>query len=361
MLKLYGRLLVHGIGHLGSAVNGFHHGQAGQGYFPLLTAYGSEGANPIETAQDLKENVLTSTKQIIYDYLGQKGLLLSDFFFNLIVALLILLIGFRIVNVLRKILNKILERSKVDVTLRTFLNSAANIAMRVLVIFMAVTQLGVASSSIIALLGSAALAVGLSLQGSLANIAGGVILLFIKPFRVGDYILEEGSGKEGTVKAIGIIYTELLTADKKAVMIPNGNLANSSITNMTHEHKRRMEIDVGISYGQDIGKVRKALLMVAKREKYCLQDDLVNVVVTEFLDSSIMVQLRYWVEPQNYWEARFRSMEDIIETFEEEGISIPYNQLDVHLELQDNPEKLSGGRLLGDHSTEENNIRKVRV
>ena len=358
---MYGRFFVHAAAHIGAMVNGSNQCMPGQGRFPLLTAAGSEAVNPIETAQDLKENVLTSTKQIIYDYLGQKGLLLSDFFFNLIIALLILVIGFRVINVMRKVLDKILVRSKIDVTLKTFLNSAANISMKVLVIFMAVTQLGVASSSIIALLGSAALAVGLSLQGSLANIAGGVILLFIKPFRVGDYILEEGSGKEGTVKAIGIIYTELLTADKKAVMVPNGNLANSSITNMTHEHKRRMEIDVGISYGQDIGKVRKALLMVAKREKYCLHDDVVDVVVTEFLDSSIVVQLRYWVDPQNYWEARFRSMEDIIDTFEEEGISIPYNQLDVHLELQDNPEKLSGGRLLGDHSSEENNMRKVRV
>ena len=331
-------------------------------HFPLLSETALEGTNPIEAAQDMKENVVTGLKQVIYDYLGQKGILVSDFFFNLIVAVLILVIGFKIIKVIRKILDKIFERSKIDVTLRTFLNSAANIAMKVLVIFLAVTQLGVASSTIVALLGSATLAIGLSLQGSLANIAGGVILLFIKPFRVGDYILEEGSGKEGTVKAIGIIYTELLTADKKVVMIPNGNLANSSITNMTHEHKRRMEISVGISYGQDIGKVRKALLMVAKREKHCLQDDLINVVVTEFLDSSIVVQLRYWVEPQNYWEARFRSLEDIIVTFEEEGITIPYNQLDVHLELQDAPEKLSGGRMLGDHSSEDgSNMRGVRI
>ena len=328
---MYGRMYELGMDHLGTAVNGIEHGAVRQGGFPLLTAAGSEGINPIETAQDLKENVLTSTKEIIYDYLGQKGLLVSDFFFNLVVALLILVIGFRVICVLRRILNKIPERSKIDVTWKTFLDSAANIAMKVLVIFLAVTQLGVASSSIIALLGSATLAIGLSLQGSLANISGGVVLLFIKPFRVGDYILEEGSGKEGTVKAIGIIYTELLTADKKAVMIPNGNLANSSITNMTHEHKRRMEISVGICYGQDIGKVRKALLTVAQREKYCLHDDAVDVVVTEYLDSSIVVLLRYWVEPQYYWEARFRSLEDILVTFEEEGISIPFNQLDVHL------------------------------
>ena len=344
-MKLIDRLAGYGINHLS-----------------WLSTAALEEINPIEAAQDMKENVVTSTKQVIYDYLGQKGILVSDFFFNLIVAVLILVVGFKVIKVIRKILDKIFERSKIDVTLRTFLNSAANIAMKVLVIFLAITQLGVASSTIVALLGSATLAIGLSLQGSLANIAGGVILLFIKPFRVGDYIQEEGSGKEGTVKAIGIIYTELLTADKKVVMIPNGSLANSSITNMTHEHKRRMEINVGISYGQDIGKVRRALLMVAKREKYCLQDDLINVVVTEYQDSSIMVQLRYWVEPQNYWEARFRSLEDIIVTFEEEGISIPYNQLDVHLELQDTPEKLSGGRLLGSHLPEErNNTKGIRV
>lgn len=326
----------------------------------LLTS--TETATAVEAAQEIKDDVVSNTKQVIYDYLGKKGLLISDFLFNLLIAAIILFVGFKIIKYILKILNKLFEKSKMDVTLKTFLNSAANIAMKILVIFLAVTQLGVASSTIVALLGSATLAIGLSLQGSLANIAGGVVLLFIKPFRVGDYILEEGTGKEGTVKAIGIIYTELVTADKKAVMIPNGNLANSSITNMTHEHKRRMELSVGISYGQDIAKVRKALLMVAKREKYCLHDDLVNVVVLEFQDSSIIVQLRYWVEPQYYWEARFRSLEDIIVTFEEEGISIPYNQLDVHLEMQDKPEKLSGGRLLGHHDPDQEPERKkIRI
>ena len=189
---------------------------------------------------------------LIYEYLGKTGVKLADFCGDIIGALLILFIGFKIVSYVVKMAHKIFERSIMDTTLQTFLLSFIKIGGKVLVIFMAVTKIGVAASSIVALLGSAGLALGLSLQGSLSNIAGGVILLLLKPFQVGDYIIEGNSGKEGTVQAIGIMYTKLLSVDNKAIMIPNGNLSNASITNVTYQEKRRVDLNVGIEYSEDI-------------------------------------------------------------------------------------------------------------
>ena len=191
---------------------------------------------------------------LIYEYLGKTGVKLADFCGDIIGALLILFIGFKIVSYVVKMAHKIFERSIMDTTLQTFLLSFIKIGGKVLVIFMAVTKIGVAASSIVALLGSAGLALGLSLQGSLSNIAGGVILLLLKPFQVGDYIIEGNSGKEGTVQAIGIMYTKLLSVDNKAIMIPNGNLSNASITNVTYQEKRRVDLNVGIEYSEDIKK-----------------------------------------------------------------------------------------------------------
>ena len=194
---------------------------------------------------------------LIYEYLGKTGVKLADFCGDIIGALLILFIGFKIVSYVVKMAHKIFERSIMDTTLQTFLLSFIKIGGKVLVIFMAVTKIGVAASSIVALLGSAGLALGLSLQGSLSNIAGGVILLLLKPFQVGDYIIEGNSGKEGTVQAIGIMYTKLLSVDNKAIMIPNGNLSNASITNVTYQEKRRVDLNVGIEYSEDIKKSEK--------------------------------------------------------------------------------------------------------
>ena len=208
---------------------------------------------------------------LIYEYLGKTGVKLADFCGDIIGALLILFIGFKIVSYVVKMAHKIFERSIMDTTLQTFLLSFIKIGGKVLVIFMAVTKIGVAASSIVALLGSAGLALGLSLQGSLSNIAGGVILLLLKPFQVGDYIIEGNSGKEGTVQAIGIMYTKLLSVDNKAIMIPNGNLSNASITNVTYQEKRRVDLNVGIEYSEDIKKVRKVLNALIEKNRQELQ------------------------------------------------------------------------------------------
>ena len=254
---------------------------------------------------------------LIYEYLGKTGVKLADFCGDIIGALLILFIGFKIVSYVVKMAHKIFERSIMDTTLQTFL--------------MAVTKIGVAASSIVALLGSAGLALGLSLQGSLSNIAGGVILLLLKPFQVGDYIIEGNSGKEGTVQAIGIMYTKLLSVDNKAIMIPNGNLSNASITNVTYQEKRRVDLNVGIEYSEDIKKVRKVLNALIEKEPARITDEPIKIYVNEFQASSIDIGIRYWVKTEDYWESRWRVLEEIKEEFDNNNIAIPFEQLDVNL------------------------------
>ena len=253
---------------------------------------------------------------LIYEYLGKTGVKLADFCGDIIGALLILFIGFKIVSYVVKMAHKIFERSIMDTTLQTFLLSFIKIGGKVLVIFMAVTKIGVAASSIVALL---------------SNIAGGVILLLLKPFQVGDYIIEGNSGKEGTVQAIGIMYTKLLSVDNKAIMIPNGNLSNASITNVTYQEKRRVDLNVGIEYSEDIKKVRKVLNALIEKEPARITDEPVKIYVNEFQASSIDIGIRYWVKTEDYWESRWRVLEEIKEEFDHNNIAIPFEQLDVNL------------------------------
>ena len=268
---------------------------------------------------------------LAYEYLGKSGTALLDFIGNLIVAVLILFIGLRISKYIVKICTKIFEQSKMDPMLQSFLISFLKIALKILIFIFAITKLGIAASSIIAVVGSAGLAVGLSLQGALSNIAGGVILLLIKPFQVGDYILEDRSGKEGTVQAIGIMYTRLLSVDNKTIMIPNGSLSAASITNYTYQEKRKIDLRIGVGYHDDIRKVRETLFEVLHREPALLEDEPIQIFVSDYKDSCIEMGIRYFVKTEDYWPSRWRVLENIKYAFDENGISIPFNQLDVNI------------------------------
>lgn len=268
---------------------------------------------------------------LAYEYLGKSGTALLDFIGNLIVAVLILFIGLRISKYIVKICTKIFEQSKMDPMLQSFLISFLKIALKILVFIFAITKLGIAASSIIAVVGSAGLAVGLSLQGALSNIAGGVILLLIKPFQVGDYILEDSSGKEGTVQAIGIMYTRLLSVDNKTIMIPNGNLSAASITNYTYQEKRKIDLRIGVGYHDDLRKVRETLFEVLHQEPALLEDEPIQIFVSDYKDSCIEMGIRYFVKTEDYWPSRWRVLENIKYAFDENGISIPFNQLDVNI------------------------------
>ena len=268
---------------------------------------------------------------LAYEYLGKSGTALLDFIGNLIVAVLILFIGLRISKYIVKICTKIFEQSKMDPMLQSFLISFLKIALKILIFIFAITKLGIAASSIIAVVGSAGLAVGLSLQGALSNIAGGVILLLIKPFQVGEYILEDSSGKEGTVQAIGIMYTRLLSVDNKTIMIPNGSLSAASITNYTYQEKRKIDLRIGVGYHDDIRKVRETLFEVLHQEPALLEDEPIQIFVSDYKDSCIEMGIRYFVKTEDYWPSRWRVLENIKYAFDENGISIPFNQLDVNI------------------------------
>ena len=188
------------------------------------------------------------------------------------------------------------------------------------------TFFGVSTASVAAVLGSAGLALGLALQGSLANFAGGVLLLLLRPFRVGDYIIEDTHGNEGTVDEISIFYTKLLTVDHKTIVIPNGILANSSLTNVTSSEKRRVDLFVGISYESDIRLAKEILNQLALEEKDRLEEEEINVFVSELGASEVTLGLRIWVKTEDYWNVKWRMTEQIKYAFDEKQIEIPYQK-----------------------------------
>lgn len=246
-----------------------------------------------------------------------------------IVAIFILGIGFKLVKAAVNFLKRGMERRQVDYGVVTFSCSFTKIALRGVVIFMAVQELGVEGSSVIALLGSAGVAVGLALQGSLSNVAGGVLLLVLKPFQVGDYIVVDGTGCEGIVSSMDIFYTKLKTIDNRVIVIPNGTLSNSNLINNTNQDRRLIDLTVGVSYDTDIRKAKKILSDIAQQENKIIDEEGVNIFVSSLDDSAVTLGIRCWVPTQEYTAAKWRLNEEIKLRFDAERIEIPYQKLDV--------------------------------
>lgn len=259
----------------------------------------------------------------------------SDFAVRVIIALVIYMIGKKVIKWLRKLLKRALERSGADEGVCQFLDSAAKILLYFVLVMAVVNQLGVETTSLVAVLGSAGLAVGLALQGSLSNFAGGVLILLFKPFKVGDYIIEDTHKNEGTVTEIQIFYTKLRTTDNRIVVIPNGTLANSSLTDVTQQDKRRVDLYVGISYNADIRKAKNVLRAIIEEESAKLDGEEVAVFVDALEDSSVRLGMRFWVPTPDYWNAKWRVTEEIKVRFDENRIEIPYNQLTVSLKKEE--------------------------
>ena len=251
-------------------------------------------------------------------------------------AALILFIGFRLIKLIRKILNKSLTKASVELGVIQFLDSLLKIALNIILILIVASNFGFDATSVVALMGSAGVAVGLALQGSLSNIAGGILILLLKPFRVGDYIIEDSNGNEGTVKEIGIFFTKLQTGDNKIVILPNGTLANNSMTNFSEAHLRRVDITVGISYDADIKKAKDILWRIINEDADVKQDDTKKVFVDSLGASEVVLGLRVYCENAKYWELKWRLLETIKLTFDKENIEIPYQKLDVHVLKDDN-------------------------
>lgn len=247
---------------------------------------------------------------------------------KLTLALLTLLVGWWLINTLTRKVGRLLDRRNVDRALHSFIGSLFGIVLKVLLLVSVASMVGVETTSFIAVIGAAGLAIGLALQGSLANFAGGVLIMLFRPFRAGDWI--EGQGVSGSVDSIQIFHTTLKTADNKVVIVPNGSLSNGHITNYSRESLRRADINLGIDYSSDIKKAREVLLEIA-RDPRVLRDPEPVVFVTGLGDSAVNLSLRVWVATADYWPVTFAFTELAKERLTEVGIGIPFPQRVVHL------------------------------
>jgi small conductance mechanosensitive channel len=252
-----------------------------------------------------------------------------DLGINLVSAIVIFFIGKWIVGLVIKGLMKAMQKGDMDITLRRFVSNLARMLLMLFVIIAAIHQLGIQTASLIALLGAAGLAVGLALQGSLSNFAAGVLIVLFRPYKVGDWI--EGGGVSGAVEEVQILTTVLKTGDNKRVIIPNSQIMGTTITNYSANETRRVDLVVGVSYSDDLDKVRKELESLVAADDRVLADPPVTIAVSELADSSVNFVLRPWVNTADYWGVYFDLTEAIKKRFDEVGISIPFPQQDVYL------------------------------
>lgn len=250
---------------------------------------------------------------------------------SVILALLCLWLGLKVAKWVMKLLRHSFEKSKLDPTVASFLGSIINILLYVLVFITVVSIMGIQVTSFVTLLGTAGVTIGLALQGSLSNFAGGVLILILKPFAIGDYIREDTHNNEGTVVSIDIFYTRLLTYDGKMIVIPNGTLSNTSLTNLTKQEKRRLDFKIPVEYGVDIKKVKAVLEQVITQEAMVMADEPRNIVLDAFEDSSMTILIHIWVKTDDYWKAKWKLMEEFKSALDAADIVIPYNKLDVHM------------------------------
>ena len=254
-----------------------------------------------------------------------------DFVIEVALAFVFIVIGMKLIGWVRKILRKSLERNHADTGLVQFLDSLVKYGLYILLALTILQRFGVQTTSIVAAIGSVGVAIGLALQGSLSNFAGGVIILLIKPFKVGDYVIQ--GSLEGNVSEIQLFYTTLTTPDNRKIIIPNGQLADNSLINATAADTRRLDIKVGISYNSDVKLAKDLLLKLGENDPDTLREEgkAPMAAVEELADSSVNMLLRVWTPTDKYWDVKFRLTEAVKTTFDEAGIEIPFNQLDVHL------------------------------
>lgn len=288
---------------------------------------GEETANEVvQTAQDAVQEVNKVTL-----YMQENIPTIIAFGIKVLLAIIVFCIGRIVIHWIQRIVRKSLERSTVDKGVEQFVDSLLKVILYFFLIFSIATKFGVDTTSVAALVASAGVAVGLALQGSLSNFAGGILILFLKPFKVGDYIVEHATGKEGTVKEIQIFYTKLSTVDNQIIVIPNGALTNSSLTNATDQDKRLLNLKISISYEADLKKAKRVLKELIEGEEHIRLEDGVSVFVSELGDSAVYLGVRAWIDTEFYWPVRWQILEDIKLCLDENGIEIPYPQMSVHV------------------------------
>ena len=254
---------------------------------------------------------------------------LTTYGFSVIGAIIILVVGWLVARFIRKVVQALMTRAKMDQIIVSFASSLTYVALMVFVIIAALGKLGVPTASFITVVGAAGLAIGFALQGGLANFAAGVLIAIFRPFKVGHYI--EAGGAAGIVEHIEIFTTTLRTPDNKEVILPNGKVLGDNITNYTAKETRRVDLVIGVSYGDDLDKVRTVVLDVLKGDERVLEEPEPTVAVVELADSSVNFVVRPWVKTADYWDAYFGITKAIKQRFDAEGISIPFPQRDVHM------------------------------
>lgn len=279
-----------------------------------------EAARNMEESADLVRQTLDGAVNWL---IGKSG--------SALVAILFIVVGLKLVGILLKILKRSFDRSKMDLSVIGFLLSIIRVLGYTLVFITAAAIVGIEVTSFVTILGTASLAVGLALQGALSNLAGGVLILLLKPFQVGDYIIENNKNNEGTVTEIDIFYTRLVTHDNKVVVIPNGILADNSLVNLTDKNKRKVEIKISIAYDSDIKKVKDIVHGILTEDVRILEGEPKDVFIDSFDDSGMTLGIRAWVKTEEYWNVTWDLREKVKAAFDENMIKIPYNRLEVDL------------------------------
>lgn len=280
----------------------------------------------IETTQEATEEVNVFIRYV-QDHIPN----LISFGIQVILAIVFFCIGRMIIRWIRKIAGRMLERSSADKGVEQFVDSLLKFGLYAILIFTIATKFGVDTASVAAIIASAGVAVGLALQGSLSNFAGGVLILLLKPFVVGDYIIEDNHNNEGTVREIQLFYTKLVTLDNRTVIIPNGMLTNNSLTNVTQMDERRLELKICISYEADLKNAKEVLRKVMNQEGRIDPNKEQNIFVDELGMDGVVIGIRGWVKTEEYWPVRWQMLENIKLALDAEGIDIPYHQIEIQM------------------------------
>ena len=281
----------------------------------------------INSISDVKE-VITGQNPIIKDAISAIVDLTAKFIPKMLTAILVLWIGFKLIKLLKKALIKLMEKQKLEVSLKSFLSSFVDVVLKVLVIIMVMDIVGIKVTSFIAIIGAAGLAIGMALQGTLQNFAGGVILLLLKPFRVGDYI--ECKSYKGYVRDIRIFHTIIRPFNGRTIIVPNSELATTSLTNHTREPQIRLDVEASVAYGTDLAFAKQVLEQVLKEDPLVLQDPAPKIAVRQLNNSSVDFALWIWVNTEDYWTLWMRIRENIYNALYANHIEIPFPQVQVH-------------------------------
>ena len=304
-------------------------GQAGAAEGRILPTLLSAGTD-VSEEMAIGEQLLRAAPQSLLDFLTRVVLCIVTF-----------LVGVKVISLIRKLIGKAMERTGAAGQAGQFVDSCVRVVLYVILVFQIAMHLGINAATIATVLGSATVTVGLAFQGSLKNCIGGIMIMILHPFRVGDYIIESTYESEGTVSEITVFYTKLATLDNRTIILPNGQLADAGITNVTREENRRVELKVGISYEADIRRAKGVLEELLLKEEGICRDLEYNIFVDELGASAVVLGIRFWTKTENYWPVRWKMLEEIKYAFDDNGIGIPYPQMDVHVKRMEEKEEIS--------------------